>query len=110
MLHCNGRLRMTRGDYGVPLTLHVIEHCKECGEDLEPDDRICAALLRSGREVFSRKSSIEEVEGNDGLMELYFSKEEAAAINLGLYAFRVLLLRDGEVHNTLLTTILEVVP
>lgn len=101
---------MTRGDYGVPLTLHVIEHCEECGEDLEPDDSVCATLLRSGQEIFSRKSSIKEVKENEGLIELYFTKEEAAAIDLGLYAFRVLLLRDGEVHNTLLTTILEVVP
>lgn len=109
MLH-NGRLRMTRGDYGVPLTLHVIKHCEECGGDLEPDDVIRATLLRSGKEIFSRESSIEELKGEEGLMELYFKKEETAAIDLGLYTFRVLLLRDGEVHNTLLTTILEVVP
>lgn len=110
MLSDNGRLRMTRGDYGVPLRLHVIEHCRDCGDELEPDDRIRAEILREGRVLFAREASREDLEADDGVMELYLTAEEAVDMPLGLYAFRVLLLREGTVRNTLLASIVEVIP
>lgn len=110
MLWCEGRLRMRRGNYGVPLTLHVIEHCQECAEELEPEDIIRAEMLRGGRSVFVREETMEDLEASDGMMELYLTPEEAEQIELGLYAFQVLLLREGEVRNTLMETVMEVVP
>lgn len=106
----DGRLRMTRGDYGVSLSLHITEHCEACGSSLDPEDVIRAELLREGRSVFCREASYKEITEDDGMMELSLTKEEAETISLGLYAFRVVLLRGGQINNTLLASILEVLP
>lgn len=106
----NGRLRMTRGDYGVPLQLCVMERCRACGDELEPDDRIRAEILREGRALSAWEVAWEELKADGGVMELYLTAEEAAQMPLGFYAFRVLLLREGTVRNTLFASIVEVVP
>lgn len=110
MLFCEGQLRMRRGDYGVPLTLHVIEHCQECAEELEREDIIRAELLRGGQTEAAWEETMEDLEADGGMMELYLLQEEAEWIELGLHTFRVLLLREGEVRNTLMETVMEVVP
>lgn len=109
MLH-EGRLRMTRGDYGIPLILHIIEHCKECLDDLEPSDVVRAEILKNGIAVYTKENSLEDLEATDGMMEIYLTPQEAEGIDLGLYAFRVNLIREGQIHNTLLSSILEVIP
>lgn len=105
-----GRLRMTRGDYGVPLMLHVIEHCQCCGEELEPDDVIRVEILRGGQALFAQEATYADLEEDNGILELLLTPEEASIMPLGLYTFQVLLIRAGEVRNTLLTSILEVIP
>lgn len=110
MLCNDGKLRIHLGDYGIPLTFHITECCQECENELEPDDVVRAEVLRGGRVLCSAESDLEELEADEGWMELYFTPQEAESIGLGLYTFQVLLVREGEVRNTLLTTILEVVP
>lgn len=106
----DGRLRMTLGDHGVPLLLRVSRYCPKKGDGPEAKDRIRAELLQSGKRVFAREIAYGELEAAQGIMELFLTPEEAEKLSLGLYTFRVLLLREGEVRNTLFTTTLEVVP
>lgn len=103
------RLRLTKGDYGIPLSVHLAPHCDDCGEDMLPTDELELVVERSGVPLITKRTTWERVLGNDGYYTIAFDEDEARGLNTGLYTWRVRLVRDGEVRHTLVTDTLEVV-
>lgn len=111
MFEAHGRdLYMTKGDYGIPIILHLAVPCAECGGELKSDDLIRVELCRCGKTVVAKETDYGSLDMMDGLMVLELTEAESALFRVGLYSWRVLLVRDGVTRNILLEGNLEVVP
>lgn len=103
------RLKLTKGDYGIPLTIHLAAHCEACGGDIQPTDEIELVVERRGVPVIIRKTTWKRVLADEGYYTIAFGEEAVKRLHMGLYTWRVRLVRDGEVRHTLVTDTLEVV-
>lgn len=103
------RLRMSRGDYGIPLTIHLAAHCKACEDDLLPTDEIRLSVEQGGTKIISRSTTWGSVEADDGRYTITLTKDETKKLHVGLYTWRVKLIRAGLVRHTLVADTLEVI-
>lgn len=103
MFHYDGStVRMTRGDYGVPLPIRVREACADCADGLMENDELRFIVARGAGEFLWRKTTLCEVETNSGIWPVTLTKDEADAMPPGRYRWSIALLRDGVLRNTLL--------
>lgn len=103
------RLRLTKGDYGVPLPIHLVPACEDCGTALCQTDVLRLTIERANTPLVVKNTTWGDVQGTGGYYILALTKEEADALDLGIYTWRVCLLRDGKVRHTFVTQTLEVV-
>lgn len=103
------RLIMTRGDFGAPLSIHLQAHCAACAEELYPTDAFEVRIEHGGEAFVTRRTTWKAVQAEDGYYTLLLTEAEAKLLDVGLYTWRVILIRDGELRDTLVTDTLEVV-
>lgn len=104
------RLRLTKGDYGIPLSIYLAPHCSNCGAELLPADLIVFIVERAERPLISKSTTWRDVTTAGGYYTLSMDKAEADELDVGLYTWRIRLVRNGVVRHTLATDTLEVVP
>lgn len=104
------RLFLRRGDFGQPLAIRVTEHCDTCGAGMEETDIVRIEITRAMDLLVMREISWSELTTTDGLLNLTIAESESALLRVGLYTWRVVLIREGEVLNTLMQSTLEVLP
>lgn len=92
---------MPVGDYGVPLPLSVKACCKACAQDLLDTDQVRFAVTRGGGELVRRDWTLSDLEATDGEFEVVLTEEESAGLPVGVYAWRLCLLRGGELRGAL---------
>lgn len=102
------RLVLTRGDYGVVLPVRLKPACEDCACDILETDKIAVEITRDGETLTKQTTPWSDVEANCGVLNVALTKEESEALDVGLYTWQVLLIRAGEVRNTLMRTVLEV--
>lgn len=103
------RLRLTKGDFGVPLPICLTPHCKVCGEELVDTDVVRLTVERGGIALVTQETTWGTIQAADGYCTFALTADEAQLLDWGLYTWRICLLRDGELRNTLVTDTLEVV-
>lgn len=101
---------MTKGDYGVPLPIHLASHCESCAETLLPTDVLRVTIERAGYPLVTKQTTWDSVQAAEGYYTISLTKNESDGLDFGLYTWRVRLLRSGELRHTLVTETLEVVP
>lgn len=110
MFLANGtRLKMTRGDYGVTVPIRVKSHCGACESNISSDDQIILQVIKGDCVKVSKVVTWKNLQEADGIFQLEFSKEESAALDLGVYAWRLVWYRPGEICHSLLRSVMEVV-
>lgn len=102
-------LRLTKGDYGIPLSVHLMSCCDTCNDDLSPTDEIHLIIERGGKTLIKKKTTWAAVKADDGYFTNVITADEAKLLDCGLYTWRIRVLRKGEIRRTLLTDTLEVV-
>lgn len=102
-------LKMTRGDYGVPVPIRVRPHCAACDGSFLDDDTILLEVTKGGKVFVRRRETWGDIQAHDGFMTLELTQEESQGMALGVYSWRLLWLREGEVQNCLIRALLEVV-
>lgn len=103
------RLRLTKGDYGVPLPIQLMPACEACGTALCQSDVLRLTIERANTPLVVKDTTWGDVQGAGGYYILTLTKAETDALDLGIYTWRVFLLRNGEVRHTFVTQTLEVV-
>lgn len=102
------RLVLTRGDYGVVLPVRIKTACEDCADDIMGTDEIRVEITRDGETMVQQTALWSEAEANCGVLNVALTKEESEALDVGLYTWKVLLLRAGKVRNTRMSMVLEV--
>lgn len=102
-------LTMNRGDYGIPVPILVKSHCAACDDALLDDDAILLEVTKGDKVFVCRRETWGDIQDNGGCMTLELTQEESKAMCLGVYSWRLLWLRDGNLQNCILRALLEVV-
>lgn len=103
------KLRMTQGDFGIPISIHLKAHCESCGEQLFPTDVIRLVIERANTPLVTKEATWETVQACDGYFKFSLTEQETGGLDYGLYTWRACIVRESEVRNTLVTDTLEVV-
>ncbi len=110
MFCANGtKLKLTRGDYGTTVPVRVKPHCSGCECNILDTDQFLLQVIKGDRVKVSKRKTWSELQATDGVFFLDFTEEESAGLDLGVYAWRLVWYRLGEICNTLLRSTLEVV-
>lgn len=103
------RIVMTRGDYGVVLPVRVHPECETCAGDINDGDEVWVEIVRDGAVLVRRTAQWFVAQAADGTINVALSQAESETLGVGLYTLQVLLVREGEIRNTLMRTVLEVI-
>lgn len=95
-------VRMTRGDFGIPLPIRVTECCVDCVDGLLDEDVLRVTVARGDMVYVTREKAFGALQGDSGTWVLTLTEDEAKAMPPGRYRWSVALLRAGVLRNTLL--------
>lgn len=105
----DNKMRLSRGDFGVPIPVELIPDCKDCEIDLLNSDRIRLEIQQDGEPLVVREKTWEELREAEAVLLLELTKEESESMMVGVYAWTVYLLRAQDMRMTLIRSALEVV-
>lgn len=105
----DNRICMKRGDYGIPIPIRVKPHCADCGGSLLDEDTVLFEVTKGEKVFVCRRKSWEEIKADNGVFTLELTEEESQGMCPGVYAWRLIWLREAGLQNCLMRSILEVV-
>lgn len=102
-------LKMNRGDYGIPVPILVKPHCASCDGAFLDDDTILLEVTKGGKVFVCRRETWGDIQAHNCCLTLELTQEESKGMALGVYSWRLLWLREGNLQNCLIRDLLEVV-
>lgn len=97
---------MHKGDYGLPLPITVDECCRKCGELLQKGDVLRFILTKRGEEILRQDEEVDLLPEDDkghSVMVIALTQKQAEQLTVGYYRWSLILYRDGEYQNTLIS-------